>query len=399
MIAPQTPANEEQRLEELRTLNILDTLPEKDYDDISKIASQICGTPVALISFIDKDRQWYKSAHGVEITEIPRGISFCAHAILNPDEPLVINDMREDARFKENPLVTEDPKVHFYAAVPLVSEGLAVGSICVVDLKPNQLDEQQVESLRALGNQLVRLLEFRKTVLRLEESERNAVVAYDNLNEFAHVVSHDLKSPIRGMTMLAEALEEDHGDKLDEEAKNYLRLIKKSATNARELVDGVLRYSQAVHTLKDTKEEVSTKSLISEIIPKLNAPKHFNFELPEELPTLRISKVAMEQIFTNLLSNAVKYNDKLTPKVKIDYDQDGKYFNFKIADNGSGIPEKDLQNIFGLFNKGSKVSLLNRESHGVGLTIVKKLAEHLEGKVSVSSKEGEGTEFVISIPG
>lgn len=390
---------EKTRLKELRSYQILDSLPEKDYDDITAIASQICGTSISLVSLVDRDRQWFKSNHGLGARETKRDYSFCAHAMLDPSEPFIVEDSRKDARFKDNPLVTGDPNVIFYAGIPLISDnGLPLGSLCVIDKKPHKLTDDQVNTLRVLANQVMRLLELRKTVAQLEESQKSAVAAYDNLNEFAHVVSHDLKAPIRGMQMLAEALEEDCADVVDENSSHYLRLMKKSAVEANELIDSVLRYSQAIHTLKEMKEEVCTQTLISEIIPKLSVPEHFDIEVPRTLPTLRISKIAMEQIFTNLLSNAVKYNDKPKPKVKITYDKSEDHFNFKITDNGSGIEEKDLERIFGLFKKGNQIRELKGNSHGVGLSIVKKLSEHLDGKVSVSSKVGQGTQFVVSVP-
>lgn len=393
------PASEKQRLEALQSLNILDTLPEKDYDDITRLASQICGAPVSLLSFIDTDRQWYKSTHGYEIEVLPREISFCTHAIMTPDEPTIINDMTTDDRFSSNPLVTEDPKVRFYAAVPLVFEGEAIGTICVVDLKPKRLEPAQIEALEILSGQAMRLLDLRKALAIMKETQRVKEIAYDNLQEFAHIVSHDLKAPIRGIKMLSEALDEDYGKDLDESGQEYIQLMKNSAEDAIDLVDDILRYSEAIQKLKDSTDDVCVKSILDEVVPKLNAPEHFHFDLGNNLPKFKTSRVAVEQILTNLISNAIKYNDKEKPEVKVNCYETGKYIKFEIADNGVGIEEKDLKRIFNLFDRGNRINLNKKNnSHGIGLSIVKKLVEHLDGEIQIESEPGVGTKFEFMIP-
>ena len=179
------PENETVRLKALYSYNILDTLPELSFDDITRLASQISGTPIALISLIDSERQWYKSKFGLTVTETPRNVSFCAHAILEKDV-LVVPDTLEDARFFDNPLVTGKEKIRFYAGSPLVTaKGAALGTLCVIDQKPGSLNELQVESLRALARQVMNQLELRK---HIEEQERlkKDLVEYQKILEEAN---------------------------------------------------------------------------------------------------------------------------------------------------------------------------------------------------------------------
>lgn len=166
------PSEESLRINALRSYDILDTLPELDFDNITQLAAEICQTPISLVSLVDENRQWFKSNHGLEARETLRDYSFCAHAILNPTETFIIPDSREDERFSQNPLVTGDPNVIFYAGTPLVDEnGFALGSLCVIDNIPKELTESQKSALKILARQVVNLLTIRKQNKELKQND------------------------------------------------------------------------------------------------------------------------------------------------------------------------------------------------------------------------------------
>ncbi|BCM92938.1 phytochrome-like protein cph2 [Abditibacteriota bacterium] len=164
------PENETNRLAVLRQFGILDTLPEEGFDDITFVASQICGTPITLVSLIDQDRQWFKSKRGLDISETSRDVSFCAHALLNPNELLIVPDTREDERFADNPFVTGGPHVQFYAGAPLaLPSGEVLGTLCVIDNKPRELTEDQQKGLRALARQVMVQMELRRHLIEFAD--------------------------------------------------------------------------------------------------------------------------------------------------------------------------------------------------------------------------------------
>lgn len=163
------PFNEPQRIEALHNYRVLDTAPEQAYDDLTTLAAAVCGTPVALISLVDVQRQWFKARRGLEPMETARDLAFCAHAILTPDRILEVPDATLDARFATNPLVTGAPHVRFYAGTPLLTpQGLPIGTVCVIDHVPRQLDDTQRGALESLARQVVAQLELRRVVSDLE---------------------------------------------------------------------------------------------------------------------------------------------------------------------------------------------------------------------------------------
>lgn len=171
---PPLLANEADRLKALADYHILDSAPEQAFDDLAKLASLIYGCEIALVTFVDRDRQWFKARLNLAATETPREHSFCAHAIAEPTNLLVVPDATRDARFSDNPLVTGNPNIRFYAGAPVLNnDGLALGTLCVIDRKPHQPKDVELAALRILGRQVSHLLELRRVNRALAQALDN----------------------------------------------------------------------------------------------------------------------------------------------------------------------------------------------------------------------------------
>lgn len=395
----QNTETENARVVALNSYAILDTLPEKEYDDITFLASMICDTPMALISLIDKDRQWLKSNHGFDKKETPREFAFCAHAINDKDNTFVVNDARIDERFQDNPMVTSDPNLVFYAGVPLKTpEGHPIGTLCVLDVKPKVFTESQKKALEILSNQVLKLLELRKSAVILHRNNQILRDKNKTLDKFVSVAAHDIKSPINNILSLSGMLIDDYSSSIDSNAMQLLDYIKLSAEHSTHLIDGILSYSKDSNVISEQKEFVNIKSLLLEVKNLLITSEniHLTINVDESL-TVYANKTALHQIFSNLISNGIKYNHEDIIKITINAEESDRFISFNVKDNGSGIKQEDRKKIFKLFATTSNKDRDGFHGTGIGLATVKNLIQSLGGKISVYSKIGSGANFKFTI--
>ena len=390
--------NESLRLNALDDYDVLDSLPEKDYDDLTRIASMICDTPIALISLIDNTRQFFKSRLGIDVTESPKGISFCTHAIQAPREIFIIPDARIDERFSDNPLVVGSPGVVFYAGMPLVTpEGFALGTICVIDTRPRDLTEQQKITLMSLANQVINLLELRKKNALLVKSQNQLQVLAKEMEAFACSASHDLKEPIRMVKSFTGLLEKKYAAGMDETARKYIYFASDGAKRMEILINDLLEYSRTSKINNDV-AEVSIQEIVEDVKQLFSldiAEKSAVIEMGE-LPRIRVSRAAIRQILQNIISNAVKYHEKdNNPVISIQVTDIKTHWQFAITDNGIGIPEDQQEVIFGIFKRLH--SKENYSGTGIGLAICKKIVENYGGNIWVTSTIGKGSTFYFTI--
>lgn len=398
MIAPKKHIKEVERLTELKSYNILDTLPDQDYDGLTKIAAQICDVPIALISLVDNDRQWFKSSFGLDATETPRDVSFCGHAINDIDNTLIVEDARKDERFFDNPLVVGGPEVIFYTGVPLKSSnGLPLGTLCVIDSKPRVLTNEQNEALKALSKQVINLLALRKKNYKLNDLVTQLEEKNSDLEQFAYAASHDIKSPLSNISNLAGMFLADYKDKIDHKGTNIIELIIKSTEQSYKFLDRLMEYSTKLDQLEDVKEDVTITAFKKDILEYYANDPILDLTFTSTLKKIHINTVIIGQILTNLINNAEKYTDKPTVKVNIDISETDTHYKFTVSDNGPGIKEEYLEKIFNIFIKLSKTDKYGNEGSGLGLPIVNKLVRKLGGTIKATSIIDNGSAFIFTI--
>ncbi|BAZ12745.1 integral membrane sensor hybrid histidine kinase [Calothrix sp. NIES-4071] len=312
--------------------------------------------------------------------------------------------------------------ISFYTAltlIPLVPKALALPSPAQLETANQALmieiiERKRVESeLRKYKDHLEEIVQTRtgewesaNAQLQQEIKERQQSQdkmvgilkelrsANQELNDFAYVVSHDLKAPLRGITSLSEWLLADYGEEFDEEGKKMVNLMISRVKRLHKLIDDILQYSR-VGRAKVEKKHVDLNQVVSELIEVLNIPENIKIEISNQLPTINCDKTRIGQLFQNLISNAIKFIDKPEGLVKITCVDEQEYYRFSVADNGIGIEPQHFEKIFQLFQK--LTSLQDSDSTGVGLALVKKIVELHDGKIWVESEIGVGTSFIFTL--
>lgn len=394
MQTPKLPDNELLRLNVLPEYQILDTLPEEDYDNITNLVATICNAPVSLITMLDSERNFFKSHHGIPFQESPRDISFCGHAILSKEPIFIVKDSRLDERFIDNPLV-DGAKAIFYAGVPLINpEGYTLGTLCIFDHEPRVLNASQINALTTLGKQVVNSMELRRQNLKLEVAKGVLTQHNIELKKFASHVSHDLKSPLANIISLTQLLKDDLSNDISSESLEYFGHIEESAFILKDYIDGILLHYKADELLMANKENVQLSS-ISEDIKQLLISKTDTLSYSGENLIKNINKSALIQILINLVDNALKYNDQEKRIVKISYLEEPTMHKFSVSDNGIGIEDDKKELIFKLF---ATIPNVNRKhSTGIGLSTIKNLISKLGGEIIVTSDLGQGSVFTFTV--
>jgi signal transduction histidine kinase len=398
MIMPPIPPNEKERLVALRAYHIDELRAGKEFEELALLASEVCQTPISLVTLIDEKEQWFKAGIHLPVSVISRDLAFCSHAINRPYEPFIIEDMRKDERFSNHPFVTGEPHVVFYTGIPLTNpDGYALGTLCVLDKKPKTLSENQIRSLQILARQVVQLLELRKANLLLKSLKETLESRNEELQQFAYVVSHDIKSPLASIVLASEMLRENFGDNINEENDQLISVLNRSSFKIRNLVDGILAYYRAEQAMSEGAEFFEFKPFMESIVEMIRINDNTEIVYPTDKIEIYMNKTALEQILMNLLQNALKYNDSERPRVDIGFSMDDAYYYFSVKDNGKGIAVEEQEKIFELFTTLGGRDRFGTKGTGIGLSTVKKLVEKMSGRIEVKSIPGAGSEFSFSI--
>ena len=392
------PLNEEDRLRRLYELGILDTLEEQAYDDLARLASEICKTPIALVSLVDRDRQWFKSHIGLDARETPRKFAFCAHAILG-DDVFVVEDSGKDERFFDNPLATGAPHVKFYAGAPLVmSDNNKLGTLCVIGNEARAISADQKEALKALARQVVSQLELR---LKLKELE----ILDHAKDEFISMVSHELRTPLTAIYGSLSLLRSNKAGKLGEKNQQIVEISCRNADRLLGLVNDILDLAKLESGTFDLKRRNLDLVALLEKSVELNEQYCSNCSVglslrcPENPGPVMVDadEERLLQVLSNFISNAAKFT-VAEDTVEVGLELDGGDAQVGITDHGPGIPVAQQGLLFARVRQLDTKGNSKLPGTGLGLNISKKLVELHGGEVGFESVPDTRTTFWFRIP-
>lgn len=390
---------EEERLAALRAYDILDTAAEQDFDDIVTLAAQVCDKPIALISLVDADRQWFKARIGTDMCEGPRDTSMCTHAMFDEDV-MQVTDTHLDPRFANNPTVVGDPFIRFYAGAPLVTpHGKALGTLCVADSEPGSLTAAQRHGLRALARHVVTQLELRKYARDMHVLHQRLRSAEAIKDEFIARVNHEFRTPLTAINGYLEMLGDP--ELPSENRDGFLQRVQRNSDRLLALVNDMLLAAQVSADSREFARVPADLAVLVRTAVDANRPLAEAKGLTivaetDEKVFADVDVRRMSQALERLILNAVKFTEAGTITVRAEA-RDG-HAMLLVRDTGIGISEEDQTRVLAPFRRSADAERNEVQGLGLGLSIVKAISEGHDGEVHITSRPGAGTTISIAVP-
>ncbi|WP_071362475.1 hybrid sensor histidine kinase/response regulator [Massilia timonae] len=404
MTSSTATLDEEARLAVLDSYGILDTPPERSFDDVVRLVSQLLAAPIVAVNLIARGRQWFKSEIGLGMREMPLDDSICRFALLE-EQQLIVPDTREDPRFRCNPLVTKDAGLRFYAGALLKTrDGVPLGTLCVLDDRPRPqgLSEQEQFVLATLAHQVMSQIELRKAMTEQEALIAALRQADQRKDEFLAMLAHELRNPLAPIVSAATMLSNFNLDPAM--VQRASEIVARQAGHMTSLIDDLLDVSRVTRGKVELElRELEFKDVIADAVEQVRPliEKH-RHRLTVDLPPARAIVVGdrkrLVQVMTNLLSNAAKYTLE-GGHIEVRLTTDGGALAVDIRDDGIGMSPDLIASAFDLFAQGARGLDRSQGGLGIGLALVRSLLKLHGGAVSASSEgPGQGSTFHVSLP-
>jgi signal transduction histidine kinase len=401
MMTPPTPANEQERLLELYKLDILDTEHEAEYDEIVQLASSICQVPISLISLVDVNRQWFKAKVGLDAFETSREVSFCAHMLSEDIDALEVTDAEKDARFFDNPLVTTNPpNIRFYAGVPLItSNGYKLGSLCVIDRKPNHLTSEQSYALKVLSNQIIRMLELR--VMNKEIAQQKKVIEQQNFiqKRMLSIIAHDVRSPLNSLIQVMQM--DDLNELTPQEKTTVYAELKNQVASTLGLLNNLVDWgSEQIIGETAKSKPIELQSFITEKLQSYQLTASLKNNTLKNLVDCKVvlttNQNMLDFLIRNFVANAIKFTQNGI--ISVDACANDAHLTLAISDTGMGMSQDKINTILDRKIVKSTYGTNNEIGSGLGLMLAQDFIAALGGTLQIESEMGKGTTIKVCLP-
>ncbi len=401
-----TPADEPERIQELYRYDVLHTQSEEDFDEIVKLACSICNAPISRITLIDSYKQWHKAKVGLSSSEDDRNISFCAHAILE-NGLMLVPDARADIRFHDNPLVTTNPNIRFYAGMPLVSaNGFKIGTLCVIDRVPRNLTEDQAFALKVLAKQVIKLFELRlrnreidstNTLLERQKKQLGELSAIQN--KIISIVAHDVRGPVSSLKNIIELRREN--TITTEEVMEFMGSVDRQLDSTLYMLTNLVEWGAIL--LRGSSQEMKAVNLYELLAGEMKI-----FEIPTSVKNNILHNQVQKDclvysdenilrfILRNLIGNANKFTEN--GRITVTAEREPEQYKISVADTGVGMTEEIRTNLFDPTKRNSRKGTHQENGSGLGLILSQEFAQTLATTLTVNSEEDTGTSVHFFIP-
>lgn len=396
--SPPIPANEFERVLNLSDFNLDYSNFQDNFKDLAKLAASVAGTPISLVNLIDSYTQWTISNYGLDLEQMPREDSVCQYTIKCDEKPFEIEDLSKDDRFKDKFYVKDDPSLRYYYGVPLISDGLNIGALCVLDKHVKTLSPEKEELLRIIADEIVNRLKAYKAI----EGLRNRV---KEVQATQNKVVHDIRGPLGGIIGLTEIISEQGKENKIDEVLEFIKLIHKSGKSILELADEILSAEKNKSTaIKGNEMDMQS---FKEKLEKLYIPQakskniQFDVNIIPRAMGIPFPKNKLLQITGNLISNAIKFTPnggRVSVSLDVDHSNSKHNLYIKVQDSGEGLSPEKIDAILN-GSASSEKGTEGEKGYGFGLQLIKHLISGLNGKLNISSVPGEGSVFEVMISG
>lgn len=401
-IPANTPNDELQRLQTLHGLGILDSGGDEIFDNLTRFASDLFETPIALVSLVDENRQWFLSHHGIDATETPRSQSFCAHSILDRNNVMVIPDATQDERFTNNPLVTDNPGIRFYAGAPIVSDdGQPLGTFCIIDTSPrDNFDEAGQDKLKHFARMAMREIQIWKARRETEQKLEHLQDSQEEQSRILTLLGHDMKGSFNAIIGFCGLIARMDPTANQEKLREYIEIIGSASHRAHLLMENLMSWARSGMS-GHAGEQVATDiripvmGAISTIRPAADIKSVAIIDHAAAC-NVHIDSVQIEAVIRNLIGNAVKFS-KTGGTVEIITDITGDELTLSVRDQGVGMDEQIIDRIRNAATGRSANGTAGEKGSGIGLMLARDFLAAHGAVLQVESTPGYGSTFFFTL--